>query len=455
VLTVLVPTSIFGTRALRLLSIAVLGGWLTPPGAWGQTPAAEPPALPRPVTEASSASPSWLTVGAQYRFRFENRTGTGFRENSSDNYGLGRLLVDVGIKPSSHLEFHFQGQDARAPGKKNANGVFRDPFDVRQAWVQIGATEKGWIRARVGRQELKYGSQRLVGPLDWLNTARQFDAVKVNIGEKDLNVDFFASSVVVIDPGDFNKHRDGNNLHGAYANLSRFGGGGTLETYALWKTTTVVIGSGGRAGDADLLTTGFHYKRQVDGGFDLETELATQTGTFARDDISAWGTYGILGYTPAGMTLSPRFSVEYQYASGDDDPNDSTMGTFDQLFPTGHLYQGTADRIGWRNISDVRAGMQFKPHPKLASSIDYFSFWLANRNDGLYAVNGRLSVAAPEGGAQNSHVGQEIDWTFVWKPAPHVALGGGLGYFASGQFLKETSPGHRHTFSYLFLNYVL
>lgn len=441
--------------AIRQLTCCTLAVWAITAVLTAQTSATDSTPLPRPVSDASAASPDWFSVGAQYRFRFENRTGTGFREDNSDAYGLNRVLVDVGVKPTSLLEFHFQGQDARAPGKEGANGAFRDPFDVRQAWVQIGAAEKGWIRARVGRQELNYGSQRLVGPLDWLNTARQFDAVKVNMGEKDLNVDLFASSVVVIDPSDFNKHRDGNNLHGAYANLNRLAGGGSLEAYALWKTTPVVVGSGGRVGDADLLTTGFHYRRKIDGGLDVETEWATQTGTFAADDISAWGTYSILGYTPSGVALSPRLSIEYQYGSGDDDPKDSTMGTFDQLFPTGHLYQGTADRIGWRNVSDVRAGIQFKPHSKLTSSVDYFSFWLANRNDGLYAVNGSLSVAAPTGGAHSGHVGQEIDWTFVWKPAGHVALGGGLGYFFTGKFLQETTAGHRHTFSYLFLNYVL
>lgn len=410
---------------------------------------------PQPVSEISRATPDWLTVGAQYRFRFENRTGAGFREDASDGFGLNRILVDVDVKPMSTLQFHFQGQDARAPGKNNASPAFRDPFDVRQAWVQVGDAERGWIRAKVGRQELKYGAQRLVGPLDWLNTARQFDAVKVNIGRKDLNIDLFASSVVVIDDDAFNRRRDGNNLHGAYANLNRLAGGGTLEAYGLWKTTPLVIGSGGRPGDADLLTTGFRYTRKLDGGFDVETEMAAQTGSFARDDISAWGGYWVLGYTFGGAAWSPRISTEYQYGSGDGDPNDSTMGTFDQLFPTGHLYQGTADRIGWRNVSDVRAGVQLKPTSKLSLSFDYFSFWLANRRDNLYAVNGAVAVRAPEGGAADSHVGQELDAIFVWKPVANTTFGGGFGYFFTGAFLRETTPGHRHTFGYLFLNYVL
>lgn len=409
----------------------------------------------RPVQALTEATPDWFTIGAQFRFRFENRTGNGFREDSSQDFGLSRLLLDIDVKPKEWLDFHFQGQDARAPGLENAAPIFRDPFDVRRAWVQLGASEKGWIRARVGRQELKYGGQRLVGPLDWLNTARQFDAVKVNIGSADLNVDFFASSVVVIDPGDFNKHRDGNNLHGAYANLNRFAAGGTLDAYSMWKTTPLVIGSLGRAGDADLWTTGFRYTRKLDGGFDIETEMAAQNGSFAQDEIAAWGAYGVLGYSPNGWKGKPRLSAEYQYGSGDNDPHDSKMGTFDQLFPTGHLYQGTADRIGWRNVSDVRVGVSTQVAPKLSANFDYFSFWLANKNDSLYAVNGAVAVRAPAGGARNSHVGQELDAILTWRLVGHATIGGGLGYFFTGKFLQETTPGHRHTFGYLFVNYML
>jgi len=193
--------------------------------------------LPRPATTATEETPSWFSVGAAYRFRFENREASGFREGNDDGYGLSQILIDIGIKPTSWLNFHFQGQDARAPGKENANGVFRDPFDVRQAWVEIGDPKKGWIHARVGRQELLYGGQRLIGPLAWTNTARQFDAAKVTVGKDDLGFDVFAASVVQIDPTGFNRHRDENNLHGIYGRLNRLVPGSKLEAFILLKTT--------------------------------------------------------------------------------------------------------------------------------------------------------------------------------------------------------------------------
>ena len=368
---------------------------------------------------------------------------------------MNRLLVDIGVKPKPWLQFHFQGQDARAPGKQNATPLFRDPFDVRQAWVQIGDPEKGLVHARVGRQELKYGGQRLIGPLDWTNTARQFDAAKITVGDDDLGVDVFAASVVRINDDGFNRHRDGHNLHGIYSRLNKLAPGSQLEAFVLWKTTPLVISGNGMAGDADSYTAGVRFVRKLAGGFDTEMEAARQFGSFGVDDISAWGGYWVLGYTPANVKLSPRFSVEYQYGSGDSDPTDGKYQTFDQLFPTGHLYQGTADRIGWRNISDVRAGVSIKPHDKVTLKFDHFSFWLADRHDNLYAVNGSVAVATPEGGAAEKYVGQEVDAILTWKPAGHVTVGTGVGYFIPGRFVKAATPGDKHTFSFLFLNYVL
>ena len=289
----------------------------------------------------------------------------------------------------------------------------------------------------------------------WTNTARQFDAAKLTVGKKDLHVDLFAASVVVIDPNGFNKHRDGNNLHGAYAILNSLLDKGALEVYTLWKTNPRVFDALGRPGDQNLYTIGFRFERPLGAGFALETEWARQYGRFAVEDVSAWGAYGVLSYTPPRSIWSPRFSTEYQYGSGDGDPADGSRETFDQLYPTGHLYQGAADRIGWQNVKDVRVGVALKPHAKLGLNLDYFTFWLADKHDHLYAVNGTIAVRAPEGGARSSHVGQEMDAILTWKPAAHATIGGGLGYFFTGDFLKETKLGHRHIFNYLFLNYVL
>lgn len=427
-----------------------------PGAAWPRANPEGPAATPsRPVEAWNQRTPDWLAVGAAYRFRTEIRERDGFRAGAGDAYGLSRLLVDVSVEPAGWLRFQFQGQDARAPGKQNATPVFRDPFDVRQAWVRFGDPERGWAHTTVGRQELEYGAQRLVGPLDWTNTARQFDAAKLTMGREGLSVDVFAASVVRIDDESFNRHADGANLHGVYARLDRLAGSGALEAYAFWKTDPRVPNELGAIADNDLFTSGFRMARPLPSGFDVEVEMAAQFGDRAGDDIAAWGGYWIGGYRIPGAAWKPRLSLEYQYGSGDSDPRDGRTETFDQLFPTGHLYQGVADRVGWRNIQDVRTGVQLEPRKGLTLTFDHFAFWLASRSDHLYGVAGNIVVRAPAGGAENSYVGSEIDGVVSWKVLPHVTTGGGLGLFLPGAFLRETTPGRRHLFGYLFLNYVL
>jgi hypothetical protein len=207
--------------------------------------------------------------------------------------------------------------------------------------------------------------------------------------------------------------------------------------------------------DADTYTAGFRFVRPLPAGFDYAMEMARQGGSYGGDDISAWAGYWILGYTPKGMALKPRFSAEYAFASGDENPADGKRGTFDQLYPTGHLYHGVADQVGWRNISDVRGGVALAVLPKVNLAVDVFSFWLADRHDHLYNAGGAPIVRAPAGGADSTHIGKEFDVTVVYKPAGHVTLGAGYGYLWPGKFLKQNSPGSGTSFPYVFLNYVL
>src|SRR5262249_48537333 len=50
---------------------------------------------------------------------------------------------------------------------------------------------EGKLWGRVGRQELLYGEQRLISPLDWANTRRTFDGAKIFYRSKDWDVDGF------------------------------------------------------------------------------------------------------------------------------------------------------------------------------------------------------------------------------------------------------------------------
>jgi hypothetical protein len=229
---------------------------------WAQAP--DVPSA-RPFYDRTLASitserlPSWMKLSGEFRTRVEGRTGFNYQPDNNDGYALFRNRLNVELLPAGWLDFYFQGQDSRAPGLDAGRplSTFKDAFDLRQAYVRLGKAN-GLVRVTVGRQLLSYGAQRLIGPLDWTNTSRSWDAVKVEIGTADAKLDLFASSVVAIDPAHPDHHRDGYNIHGAYGSLKRPLPRATVEPYLLWKTGNASIWTGGLRIAAMPGTPGLH-----------------------------------------------------------------------------------------------------------------------------------------------------------------------------------------------------
>ena len=131
------------------------------------------PAQPVPLAVNGDLTP-WLQTRGELRTRVEGFTGGGFGE-SEDAYWMDRFRLNATIRPSKKFAFVAQVQDSRAFDKVSGSQAapFRNTLDLRMAYGEIGAKHI----VRIGRQELAFGEQRLIGSLNWTNTARVFDGV--------------------------------------------------------------------------------------------------------------------------------------------------------------------------------------------------------------------------------------------------------------------------------------
>jgi len=394
--------------------------------------------------------PRWLSFSGEYRARVEGFSNGGFRDGNDDAYLLSRFRVNMRIQPASWAKFFFQGQDARVYWKSQTPKAppFQDSMDLRQAWVEFGDAEKKSFALRVGRQELVYGEQRLVGHVSWLNTARSFDAALAQFHHGNIRVDAFAAAVVSVRDGEFNRRADGNNFHGLYGKIDKVVPKGLLEPYLFWRVAPSVRAESGTSGKLNFFTPGFRFVGALPRGFDYSVEMAFQRGDFAVDRVSAWAGHWRVGRVFPNLRFTPRLIGEYQYASGDDNSRDGVRGTFDQLYPTPHDKIGLADQVGWRNVSAVRLGVEMKLTKKLLLTPNYHNIWLASRFDALYNVAG-VAVARSVSGAAGRHVGQEADLQLAYPLAKSIHLSGGYAYLFSGRFLKTTTPGKNYSLPYL------
>jgi hypothetical protein len=399
--------------------------------------------------------PEWLKLGGQFRLRAEGRRD--FRlQGLDDNHMLSRFRARIGLCPASWLELTFEGQDSRVASSDLGLSKLEDPVDVKQAHAIVDLTR---LRIQAGRQVLTYGTDRLIGASNWSNTSRSFDGVKLQLALAGGRLDFFASSVVQVDPNRWNERKKGENLFGAYTMWPDLLEDGNLDVYFLTKTIEETTDSVGRPGNATVYTTGARLVKPADqessGEFDLSLEAAKQWGDIASQNLSAWAGYVIVGMRPRAWRARPRFSAEFSYASGDKRQSSETVGTFDQLYPTNHSKYGIVDMVGWRNIQDLRLGMELNLLFGLKVSFDYHSFWLASAYDHLYSSSGSIVVPTPEEGAADRHVGQETDITALLPVKRYLVLGAGYGHLFAGPYLRENTEGLGTSFAYAFVQLTL
>ncbi len=414
----------------------------------GPAPANRPPFPNR----ANEVMPSWLRLRGEFRERVEGFSNSGFVDERDDAYFLSRVRLTA-TATGKAVAATIQVQDARVGGKSvgPTGAPFSSAFDLRQGFVDIGSA-KAKMAVRAGRQEIAFGDQRLVGHAGWLNAARTFDAARVTFRTAPAQVDVFAASVVRPLADEFDKSGNGNRFAGAYVSSGRLVPLATAEPYVFYRRDTNQRAESGSFGSLDQVTIGGRLAGKLPARLDYNVEMDLQRGSLGPDSVRAWAGHWQIRESLAGPGM-PRVTAEYNFASGDENPVDGTRGTFDQLYPTAHDKYGLADQVGWRNIHDVRLGLEVTPFKATPITFNYHSYWLVEPRDALYAASG-APLARVIAGAASRRVGQEIDVQVSRPLFPQLALTAGYAHLFAGPFLKEATPGASYSGPFAMVTYV-
>jgi alginate export protein len=411
-----------------------------------------------------------FTFDVQEKMRYEVRDNN-FDFNSALNspqdagWLLQRFRLGLGYDINPWIELYVQGQDVREIGDSRARQIGvggaegDDIFDILKACIQIGNTKKGFS-ATLGRQFLAYGDQRLIGPLEWANQARSFDAFKFRYTASQWSLDAFTASPVTFTNNKWNKsdlldqteHRNAF-ISGLYFSTLFVPFNTTTDFYAFHYRDDGTASFGAPIGSTSFVTLGTLWKGDPKklGGFDYDTEMDFQTGKVGGRSLTAYAGHWGAGYNWLKSPWKPRFGMQYNYASGDGSPNDNKVGTFQNLFPTNHMFYGYMDTTAWQNLHNPQVNLSFMPTPKMKVMLDYHLYWNANNADAWYRANGttRVRPLNAASSSASSFRGQEFDLTVSYKFNPHVALLTGYSYFIAGQYLRDTGFSSNAQFGYV------
>jgi len=404
------------------------------------------------AAEEPAEEPLLRPVGSFFS-RFENRTHfdqLGLRGPARVNadqdaiyyrarFGLVTRAFDVGH--GLHVTARLVPQSS---GAWNVGGgsLTDANLDIHEGLIQIAGDG---FRLDAGRFEMVYGDHFIIGNVDWNQTGRSFDGVRLHIAPEAAGywVDIFGSWIgegSLVGPMSTPKPFGAGDVvfNGIYAGLGHLiADDMDLDAYLLSvvQPRTPDAAVPGINGDTGyLLTLGVRAKQRI-GMVDYRAEAGVQFGQTPIDgrSILAYQADAELGVHVADDHL--RIAAEFLYASGDD-PNTNDVEGWNQLFPTAHKWLGFADIIGGR--TNVMSGAL---HVAVKAS-DRLSF----RLDGHGFLRPEPPTNPATGNAVDSYAGTEVDLGAAYGLGQGLALRTNYSVFLpNGSNDGSTLYGTSHT----------
>jgi len=407
--------------------------------------------------EPAAESPKRFSISGSFRLRYESMDNT-FRAvgPGQDELLLSRLLVHAQMN-GERFYGGFELQDSRAWMEQDLTPVGTDDVNALEPLRAYFGYRNEAVDIQVGRMTMDVGSRRLVSRNRMRNTINSFTGVHVKWTRPgSVGVQAFLTMPVARLPNNLERDRLRNNefeldqehwdriLWGLHVSDVRIGDGLDTEwyLYGIREKDRPSLPTRNR----DFLTAGFRTHNAGDlWAYEFETAIQhgkSRASALPLDttdlDHRAWFVHGEVSRKLRG-SWEPRVIFRFDYASGDEDPDDGEFNRFDTLYgdrrwefgPTG-IY-GALTRS---NILSPGVALRSKPGPSTDFRIDYRPAWLASDRDFM-----PTAVLRDLDGNSGSFIGQQVDlrWRW-WTPSRNLTVDFTAAYLWKGEFLKN-APG--------------
>ncbi len=404
----------------------------------------------------SLGRPGWhVTLGGEIREKFELLDQPGFGTGPEDQTGylLQRYLLSSDFHFGPRFRFFAEFQSGLEDGRKGGpRPTDLDRLDLHQGFVdwRISGTESQRTTLRIGRQELAFGSGRLIAPAEGLNLRRSLDGARINI--KKGKVDFNASvlRLVLAKRGAFDDVPD---------HTQTFWGAGFIMPRPFWNIANIGVYYLGfdnkRAVFAKGIgreireTFGAHVWKHT-GPWDYDDEGVFQTGSFRGAPIRAWALSAEGGYTFSRF-LHSRLGVRADVTSGDKGPAHRALGSFDPLFSAVPEWSGPSALLGGTNLIDLTPSIRMKMTPAFGLTLESSTFWRESRFDSAYtAFNVPLRPPDP---TASRYLATAPSATLSWQATRHMFYSIIYTHFFTGSYFLAARPNKNVNYLAVWVSY--
>lgn len=411
-------------------------------------------AAPWLLSDAMGAS-SWFSFKGEIRTRYETqdeqfRAG---REGSDQVLAIrSSLLMEADLAPAQITAEILDARQFLADSGSALDTTTVNTLELLQAHLEwdLGALARGRQHLRLGRETVNLGNRRLMARNAFRNTINAFTGADWRWETKDgLSMRAMWLLPNQRQPDDLTSLQDNDSAFddqdfdlqfwALYATLPLPPVRAELELYTFGLHES---GSGTR--HRQLYTPGFRLVRKpVKGQVDFEAESALQLGTSSSAangpalNHQAFFLHLSLGYTSA-LPWQPRLGLAYDYASGDQNPEDGENNRFDTLYGARRFEYGPTGSYGAiarSNLSSPEIRLDCKPATNTEFMIAHRGIWLDSEKDAWTAAGVRDAS-----GRSGSFVGQQLEARLRWDAIPgNLRLETGIAQLFPGSF-QESAP---------------
>lgn len=431
-----------------------------------------PLVTPAPAAEAAATGlPDWLNISGEARMRYESVDGQFRAGGRGGDQALALRTLVLAEARFDKVNLGFEVQDSRHfyddAGSPTSNSAV-NALDILQFYANFDASQTGiakvlghnQARLKLGRQTLDIGSRRILERVDMSNVILNFTGGYWNSTNARGDM-FHALAVVPVGrlPTDFASLQKDEiqldkeewsrvflGLHYIRANvladlLSRT----NLElfVYQLSEKDSAKVATPNR----DYLQPGFRLIRPPRRGqWDFEFETAYRTGTrrasSAATDVTDLKVRAGMAHVHLGYTFDapwqPRLALDWDYATGDSNPNDAKFDQFERLFGgrrTDFGHTGIYGPLAPANINAPGWRLEVRPNARWDSRLTYKAAFLDQARDAWV-----IAQVRDRQGQSGKFIGHSWDWRArYWIDPGKLQLEVGAATLIQGRFAK-TAP---------------
>lgn len=318
------------------------------------------------LTVSTYAEVQNVKVGGELRMRAYSLVdwrSDPLTPSQKDSYGwlATRALVDIEADLTDNVSAVVELQGEGVWGTLVTDDVIDDSWEVeiKQAYVKMSELYYSPLTLKLGRQYLDFGTFLVT------DAEKEFvyDAARVTLDFYPWIIDgVYAKLVETLDAKD--------DMDFYMANVRYEAEQFAIEGYALGINDCSDVGYKPIA--LGLVGSGSPME-----GLDLHGEATYETGDWSDgNDLSAWS-IEVGGSYVFEAAWEPAVSLRYIYASGDDNPNDSDMKSFQEFFE--YDYYGYAFSPRRSNIQMINASLSVLPMENLTLIADYYYYLQAEK----------------------------------------------------------------------------